>query len=145
MRSRGIGLDLGMVQMQGSSGITQTATDANQIANLRTATPQRLPFGHQTERGHRDRQGAVRGIATNQSHAGSISQGAKTIEKSLDEASIGLWQSKGQQHPGGRGRHRRQVREIDRQRLPANIEWRGINGKMHPGIEGVATGHQRLP
>jgi hypothetical protein len=73
-----------------------------------------------------------------------LGQGKKAFGKTTDPGLVRLGQSDGQGAPGGLGPHGGHVAEIHGQGLVADGTGIGIQGKVHPGHQGVHRHDQLL-
>ena len=88
----------------------------------------------------------LRDVAADHRHAVAPGQRRQAIHERFDvghEPRAGQHQR--QQRPSGRGGHRRQIAQVHRQRLVANVGGRGEGaGKMHPLDHRIGSHHQTL-
>ena len=69
----------------------------------------------------------------------------QAIDQRCGEFLVEFRQGKGQQRPARLRAHRRQVAEIDGQRLVADIPGVGIGEEMHARVQGIGGDHRRFP
>ncbi|KAG1441371.1 hypothetical protein G6F57_018718 [Rhizopus arrhizus] len=126
-------------ELQCAGGIAQGATHPEVVAHLRTIATQRLASAHLPHRCDRQRQRAARGVSPDQRDVVLVGQCEETIGKGFDPVFGRFRQRQCQRAPGRARAHRGQVGQIDRQRLPADVERGGLHREVHAAVERIGS------
>ena len=124
-------------------GIAQGAADPEVVANAGAIAPQRLARLDEPVHRHANRQRPARGVATHKRDVMVRGEREEPVQEPLDEPGRCIGQGQRQRAPRRRCAHRREVGEIHRQRLPADVGGRGLRREMHAAVERVHR-HRQL-
>ena len=132
----------GLPLPQRAGGVAQRAGDPDVVVEAGAVAAQATAGRHETLRADGDRERAARGVAADQRDIVRFSQFAEAVEEPVHPVRVGLGQRQRQRRPGRSRTHRRQVAEVDGQRLEADVGGRGVGGEMHAGHQRVGTPRQ---
>jgi len=114
------------------------------VAGLRAGAGERLPLRHFAEDGGGEVERPARGVAADQGHAVAPREAAKARREAADEGRIVGRQGQRQKREARLGTHRGEVRQVHRQRLPAEVARRRAGREMHALDQGVDAGDPLL-
>ena len=105
--------------LEGETGVAERAADVQVVAGARARAQQRRAVRNLAEHRDADRQRAARRVAADQLAFVRIGERQQAARESLEEARLGPWQRQRQREGERRGPARREVAEVDRERLVA--------------------------
>jgi hypothetical protein len=129
---------------QRTAGITQRAGHPHVVANAGTAATQRATRFDQTVHGDADRQRSARRIAADEGDAVLRGELEEAVEEGVHPRYITRRKGQRQRAPRGLRAHRGEVRQVDRECLPADIDGSRVVWEMDAAVDRVGRDHQLL-
>ena len=122
---------------QRQSGIAERASDRDDVSLPRAVTSQTAARRQRTHDGDTDTAGAPGGITARQTDPVLRRQRVKTARKRAHPGPITIRQRQRQQHRHRARAHRGKIRQVDRQRFPADVFGRIGHCEVHALDQGV--------